>query len=710
MSADISPLGAAALDYVNRGLAVIPLAPGEKVPATSHGIKDWSDNPEQIKAWWGAKGSEIPNYSNPNYNIGVVCGEESNNVFVIDIDVHGDVDGRKTLKEWEILHGDLPETCVQITGGGGLQYFYRSRRKIKPSANGKLGIDVRGQGSYCVVPPSLHPSGDYYEWSVSLDDCDIADADDQVYSFLDYIQPNSGDEPKELFSLPEVIGENRNDTLFRYASSLREKGLDEQQISVLVRDANNTRCYEPLPEKEINSICGSVKRYEPGNKAKKAKAIEIESGEIEKAKRLEGVTSLEVCQLMLNNESIANGIKFDVIDQRPWKVAPLPWDKTEEIRPIIDGDISSMYGVLEYCEGIRSMSMFRTALNQFMMIPSQRINPIDDVIATLPPVEIEWGDDLLPPETCTINGKEEITFAGNLFKLLLNSDDNEYTREVELLMLRQLVARAFHPGCKADSMVVLAGAQGIGKSTFAKELALDTRFFLDGMSKFDEEHKRRLIGKLVVEVSELEAFNHSDMSSIKQAITAQRDNIRMPYKEFAADYPRTCIFIGTTNEGAFLTDTTGNRRFLPIVCNQPSCDANPMLFDGTGRMMIRQAIAETVALYRKLGDEQFLKTLVLPKRVMNQAIATQQAYTQEDDILTAVSSYLETLPLTINRVNVKKVMVEGMDYSKESFSKEKRYVKADVARALDKCEGWRKEDTKNRVHGFGVSQTWIRTS
>ena len=729
MSETIPPCGAAALDYVSRGLAVIPVTPGGKVPVVKQGVNDWTDNPEQVRAWWGIGEHAGKPYADPNRNVGIVCGQVSGGLVCIDVDSHDDVDGRETLKTWQVEHGDLPETITQVTGGGGLQLFYRVDREIRPSTNGTLGIDIRGDGSFAVAPPSLHPSGEHYEWSISPDDCDVADADSRVYAFIDYVRPahstggESGEKP--LFELPDEIVHNRNDTLFRYASSLRSKGLDTESIKTLVLDVNQKRCKPPLTLHEIErTVMRSVSGYKQGNEekeeAKKEREAEQEQeqtevakviddgGKVEKAKRLKGVTSLEVCQMMLENKSIADGIKFDVLDQRPWKVAPVPWDKTDEVRPIIDGDISSMYGIMEYTKGIGSMSQFRTALDQFLMMPCQRINPIDDVIATLPSVDVEWDAELRPPETCMVDGKDEITFAGNLFKLLLGADDDEYTKEVELLMLRQLVARAFHPGCKADSMVVLAGGQGIGKSTFARELALDERFFLDGMSKFDEEHKRRLIGKLVVEVSELEAFNHSDMSSIKQAITAQRDNIRMPYREYAADYPRTCVFIGTTNEGAFLTDTTGNRRFLPVVCKQPACEPNPMLFDGTARAMIRQAVAETAALYDQLGDEAFMKTLVLPKRIMAQVVETQDEYTQEDDVLTAVSSYLDALPDNITRVNVKMVMIEGMDYSKEAFSREKRYVKNDVARAISKCPGWEKMKGKQLVNGFGTSQTWRR--
>lgn len=701
---DTTPMHRAALDYVSRGLAVIPLRRGQKEPATKHGINDWSDNPAQLDYWWG---------HDPWYNVGIVTGQPSGGVFAIDLDVHDpEHSGIETLRDWETVHGKLPETWEQVTGSGGRQLFYRASRRVRNSANGELGVDIRGDGGFVVAPPSIHPSGEPYEWSTSPDDCEIADANDLVWEFVDYVRPSStageGGGSKPPFELPGEITANRNDTLFRYASSLREKGLDAASVRVLVMDANARLCKPPLPVAEIDrTIMRTVSRYEPGNELRRERK-DGDGGSVEKAERLKNITSLEVCRMMLDDPDISAGIKYDVIDGRPWKVAPLPWSRDPEPRPITDGDVASMYGLMEYGRGIRSMAQFKTAFDQFQMMPEQRFNPIEDVLADLPSVECAWDADGHPSETCTVDGEEAMAFSGRLMSLLLEAELTEYTREVELLMLRQLVARALHPGCKADSMVVLAGEQGIGKSTFARELALADRFFLDGMSKFDEEHKRRLVGKLVVEVSELEAFNHSDMSSIKQAITAQRDNIRMPYREFAADYPRTCVFIGTTNEGAFLTDTTGNRRFLPVVCGQRSCRPSPWLFDGTGRAMIRQAIAETVAYHDQIGADAFLKTLVLPQSIMSQVIEKQEEYTQEDDVLAAVSSWLSTLPENIRRVNVKMAMIEGMDYSRESFSREKRYVKNDVARALSRCAGWRKAKNKQLVNGYGTAQAWER--
>lgn len=707
MSGFEPPCWRAARDYIERGWAVIPLAPEGKEPVTRRGLNDWTDNPEQADVWWGQ--GEYEGRGDPYRNVGIVCGERSRGLLVIDLDDHGEVSGLDTLRDWEVAHGKLPETVTAVTGSGGLHLLYYVDREVRPSANGALGVDIRCDGSYIVAPPSIHPNGEPYEWRVSPDDMDPAEADASVYSFIDYVRPGtSPGERKPLFEMPAEIASDRNVTLFKYACSLREKGLDGPSIQVLLESANQTRCKPPLPSAEVAKICGSVMRYEPGNELKRGG--EPEAGGVEKAGRLKNVTSLEVCRMMLDDPDISAGVKYDEIDRRPWKVAPLPWSRDPEPRPISDGDVASMYGLMEYGRGIRSMAQFKTAFEQFQMMPEQRFNPIADVFAELPKVEAEWPEDLRPPETCTVDGEERMTFSGKLFNLLLEAEGGEYTTEVELLMLRQLVARALHPGCKADSMVVLAGAQGIGKSTFARELALSDRFFLDGMSRFDEEHKRRLIGKLVVEVSELEAFNHSDMSSIKQTVTAQRDNIRMPYREYAEDFPRTCVFVGTTNEGAFLTDTTGNRRFLPVVCGQAACRTSEWLFDGTGREMIRQAVAETVALHDALGPEAFLKTLVLPKRVMAQVVEKQEEYTQEDDVLAAVSSWLASLSPTISRVNVKMAMIEGMDYSREAFSKEKRYVKNDVARAISRCEGWERMRGKQLVNGYGTAQAWRRAT
>ena len=116
-----SPLAEAAHDYVERGLAIIPLGVGKKEPVTKSGLNDWTDNPGQIDVWWG-QGEHAGKRGNPRYNIGMACGQVSGGIIAIDLDCHSDdANGLHFLRDWEVEHGKLPETWTQITGSGGKQ-------------------------------------------------------------------------------------------------------------------------------------------------------------------------------------------------------------------------------------------------------------------------------------------------------------------------------------------------------------------------------------------------------------------------------------------------------------------------------------------------------------------------------------------------------------------------------------------------------------
>lgn len=141
----------AALAYAAMGWAVFPLQPHGKEPATKHGFLDASKDPEQIREWWTA---------DPERNIGIATGSVSGFV-VIDIDPRngGYESWSALLKEYGSVH---PQR-IALTGGGGRHMLfavpdYPLRSKLAE------GIDVKGDGGYIVAPPSIHPSGDAYEW------------------------------------------------------------------------------------------------------------------------------------------------------------------------------------------------------------------------------------------------------------------------------------------------------------------------------------------------------------------------------------------------------------------------------------------------------------------------------------------------------------------------------------------------------------------
>ena len=254
----LSPLGKTALQLVRWGFAVFPCKPNAKQPNTHHGLNDWSTKEDDIVDHWRY---------HPNDNVGIACGAPSGGLLVLDFDVDDEKgkDGLATVKEWERAHGELPDTCVAITGSGGRHYLYHTdRNTIRPSVNADLGVDVRCDGSYIIAPGSIHPNGTPYEWWASPDDCDIADADGNVYDFLDFIQRNGGAEegtkkPNGKFKLPDKIKQGeRDNTLFKYACSLRSVGRSDEEIKNAVIGANMTRCAEPLPMADIERICGSA--------------------------------------------------------------------------------------------------------------------------------------------------------------------------------------------------------------------------------------------------------------------------------------------------------------------------------------------------------------------------------------------------------------------------------------------------------------------
>lgn len=269
-----SPLAEAAHDYVERGLAIIPLGVGKKEPVTKSGLNDWTDNPGQIDVWWG-QGEHAGKRGNPSYNIGMACGQVSGGIIAIDLDCHSDeANGLHFLRNWEVEHGKLPETWTQITGSGGKQLFYRAGQDIRNSANGEIGVDVRGNGGYVVLPPSLHPCGDCYEWSISPDDMDVADADDKVYDFIRAVSKTKkrGDGwNSEKTGIPSEIKENRNETLFSLGRSFLSRGTGHDEVATLIRSLNATICRPPLPADEVEKLIGSINSKEPGNAERDAR-------------------------------------------------------------------------------------------------------------------------------------------------------------------------------------------------------------------------------------------------------------------------------------------------------------------------------------------------------------------------------------------------------------------------------------------------------
>lgn len=129
------------------------------------------------------------------------------------------------------------------------------------------------------------------------------------------------------------------------------------------------------------------------------------------------------------------------------------------------------------------------------------------------------------------------------------------------------IARVYEPGCKADSMVILEGGQGAGKSTGLGILAIEPSWFLDSPVLIGERDGLEILrGKWIVEFAELASWARADKNKLKGYLTQQRDTYRSAYGRRSADHARQCVFAGSTNEHAYLDDPTGGRRFWPVRC------------------------------------------------------------------------------------------------------------------------------------------------
>lgn len=242
----------AALWYAQSGFRVFPLAPKAKRPITKNGFKDATSDPQTVQEWWKMY---------PDANIGFVTG---NGLMVVDVDMHGK-DGKQSIKQWEDKNGPLPmNTWLSKTGGGGAHAFFKVNQKIGNKKDVLPGVDIRGDGGYIVAPPSIHESGNLYEW-VQEPKGDPAMAPDNLIRLCTWDHSGSQAEGQQV---GDIIPEgNRTDYLFKRACSMQEKGYTDEAIRAAILAENMARCSPPLTDKELErEVLGALKRYQKGKR------------------------------------------------------------------------------------------------------------------------------------------------------------------------------------------------------------------------------------------------------------------------------------------------------------------------------------------------------------------------------------------------------------------------------------------------------------
>jgi len=239
-----------ALTLAARGMHVFPCMPRDKRPATEHGLHDATTDRQIIRQWW---------HQDPTYNIAVATGAASR-LFVIDID---GLDAELELRKLEAGHGLLPPSVEVITSRGRHVYFQWPDCAIRNSASRIApGIDVRGEGGYVLVPPSIHPSGRQYFWSVDTGNSLAAAPQWLIDKIGERVNGNGKPQipPSEWRTLvADGVDEGqRNNAATRLCGYLLRHHIDAVVTLELLQLWNAARCRPPLDADEVAAIVDSI--------------------------------------------------------------------------------------------------------------------------------------------------------------------------------------------------------------------------------------------------------------------------------------------------------------------------------------------------------------------------------------------------------------------------------------------------------------------
>ena len=576
----------AALDYAGRGFAVFPLAVGEKIPLISkvaggHGVLDATSDAAQIRAWWTAT---------PNANIGVAAGRSG--LLLVDVDAK---DGRDGFTSWEVLraqHAFDDATPHVWTPNGGKHLWFAAPPGVQlRNTDDELGsgIETKANGMYCVAPPSRLRDGRVYQW------------DDRL---------NLGAVP--IAPLPPALCRLLNPSQ-RAVRPVGRRAAPAAGSLATAQDA--LRCLDPWTDGGYDwwrSILMALHSEHPGPDGLAVAEAWADGRYGEVADKWRGFRP---------DGGITIGTLYREAEARgwlpPWRTrgrpelgheqpatAHAPAPAASDVRvsatvpvdgpPAAQGPTGSAAATTPRIPSPRRREVKSTDLLDFLRAAGYvfRLNACDDSIE----VNGERMTDLLRAEIrCRLRdagyGKylaaaedayhahakqrayhpvreylENLTWHGEPAIARLSAcfaDKHGVFPTYLRKWLIGAVARAF-TGCQ-NTMLVLDGAQGLGKSEFARWLCPLPNLFSDSsINPDDKDDKLKAMQTWVWEVKELgSTIRRADVESLKSFLTCNVFSVRPAYGRHDVRKPGLASFIGTLNQSAgIFNDATGSRRFM----------------------------------------------------------------------------------------------------------------------------------------------------
>ena len=315
------------------------------------------------------------------------------------------------------------------------------------------------------------------------------------------------------------------------------------------------------------------------------------------------------CLIILKHDPALKGkVGLDEFAHRLTVLGDLPWRTKNRFLNWSDTDDACLRNYFATKYRIKGKGIIDDALQE--VTQDNTFHPVRDYLHS-----VKWDGE------CRVD---------DLFIKYLGAEDTPYVRAATRKWLCGAVARVMHPGIKFDTAIVLYGSQGLGKSLILEKLGKGwfNNSLVDIKTKDTME---QIQGSWVIELGELAPTFKNENEIVKAFISRASDRFRSPYGRRTEEYPRQCVFAGSTNNLMFLKDRTGNRRFWPITGDKDRKTANS--WDITDEE-IDQIWAE--AFYYWSDGE----ALVLEGAVAEEAMRVQMSHTEGGELMGLIEEYL----------------------------------------------------------------------
>ena len=405
--------------------------------------------------------------------------------------------------------------------------------------------------------------------------------------------------------------------------------------------------------------------------------------------------------IILENDPNLKGVVFNQLLDGMEIKGEVPWKHPSKFWR--DADDAQLISYVDAHYGTFSARNYDIAVTK--VADDRAYHPIREFIEGLP----EW---------------DKVPRVDTLLVDYLGAGDTAYVRAVTRKTLCAAISRVLRPGCKFDSMLVLNGPQGVGKSTLIAKLAGE--WFSDSLNLGDTKDKtaaEKLQGYWILEIGELAGLKKAEVETLRSFLSRQNDIYRAAFGKRATPHLRQCVFFGTTNaESGYLRDTTGNRRFWPVKT------------PGSGKKQswnltheeILQIWAEAL-VYVRQGEKLYLSAEMdaLAKDEQREAM-------ESDEREGLVREYLDTLLperwaemdlferrnfLTGSdfgglqeKGTVRRTSVSNMEIWCECFGKERANLRRTDSNELTGILarlGWKREESKVRIPLYGPQYVFV---